>query len=362
MTERISLDEYRQQKRCLTLDDWADREVPIQDRLLGSVFTTTTRAMLSAETGIGKTHFAFAVGFAMAAGEDFCHWQGRRPARCLLVDGEMPTALVKERLADAERRIGVRPDSFFILCREDVPDMPPLDTEDGQVWLDRLIEQIGGVDFLILDNVMALTAGDLKDEDAWKPVVGWNRLLTKRRIGCLWINHTGHDTSRSYGTKTREWQLDTVIIGEKIAAGDADLAMKITFSKARQRTPDNREDFETCELRLIGDEWKSSAASRERSLPKGATVALQALHEAVEEMGQPVPSMSGVPNGVTGVQVETWRDYFYRRRPLVVNDKTDAAEENRAKEARKKQFQRSRDALQEADNIDCIADWCWLLT
>lgn len=346
----------------LTLDQWATREVPERDFLLGSIFTTTTRAMLSADTGLGKTHLGFAMGIAMATGEPFCHWQGRRPARVLIVDGEMSTELVKARLADAEKRIGLRPKSLFVLCGEDVPDMPQLDTSIGQAWLDDLVDH-HDLDFLILDNVMALTSGDMKDEEAWKPVVGWMRSLTKRRIGCLWINHTGHDARRSYGTKTREWQLDTVMIGEKVeGAIDADLAMKITFTKARQRTPDTRDDFEPVDVRLIGDEWKSTAAGRKRSLPKNANVAMQSFREAIEAMGQLVPGMSGVPNGAIGVTLKTWRDFFHRRRPLVVDDESDIAEVKRAKEARKKEFQRCRDALQEAGNIQCVTDWYWLQT
>ena len=142
----------------ITLDDWHARKLPERDFLLGSIFTTTTRAMLSAKTGLGKTHLGFAFGFAMAAQSSFCHWRAPRKARVLIVDGEMSVELVKERLADAERRIGKRPESLFMLCKEDAANMLPLDTEEGQRWLDGLIEHLGGIDFLILDNVMALTA------------------------------------------------------------------------------------------------------------------------------------------------------------------------------------------------------------
>ena len=62
----------------LTLDQWASRKLPERDFLLGSIFTTTTRAMLSAKTGLGKTHLGFAFGFSMTGGRDFCHWKVRR--------------------------------------------------------------------------------------------------------------------------------------------------------------------------------------------------------------------------------------------------------------------------------------------
>ena len=264
----------------LTLDQWAARETPLPDFLLGSIFTTTTRAMLSAETGLGKTHLGFGFGFAMAAGRDFCHWQAKRQARVLIIDGEMPVDLVKQRLADAEARLGERPAGLHVLCREDAPSMPPLDTEDGQRWLDRLIEdRLGGIDFAILDNVMSLTIGDLKEEEAWRPVIRWMQSLTKRRIGSMWINHTGHDKTRSYGTSTREWQLDTVMVAEKVEDADADLAMKLNFSKARQRRPETRGDFETIVLRLKDNAWSSEAAASDRKRKQG-DYALELLRRA----------------------------------------------------------------------------------
>jgi hypothetical protein len=56
----------------------------------------------------------------------------------------------------------------------------------------------------------------MKDEEPWQDTLRWARSLTNRAIGQLWVHHTGHDDSRSYGTKTREWQLDTVILLKRI--------------------------------------------------------------------------------------------------------------------------------------------------
>jgi hypothetical protein len=289
----------------LTLDQWAARELPMRDRLLGSIFTTTTRAMLSAKTGLGKTQLGFAFGFAMTSGRDFCHWKVRRRCRVLIVDGEMSVELVKERLADAERRIGQRPEKLFMLCKEDAANMPTLDTEEGQRWLDSLIDHLGGIDFLILDNVMALTSGDLKDEECWRPVIPWMLSLTKRRIGVLWINHTGHDATRSYGTSTREWQLDVVMIAEKADDTDADIALKLSFTKARQRRPETREDFETVVLRLKDDVWSSDAAPPVRKQTQGDH-ALDLLRQAIAEAGEKV---AGLPADVRGVNTDLWKKY-----------------------------------------------------
>ena len=106
---------------------------------------------------------------------------------------------------------------------------------------------------MIFDNIQALLVGDMKDEEQWSKVLPWVRSLTRRSIGQVWFHHTGHDESRSYGSKAREWQMDCVAIMEKVHDPDSDLAFSLKFTKARERTPESREDFEPIIMRLKGD-------------------------------------------------------------------------------------------------------------
>ena len=46
--------------------------------------------------------------------------------------------------------------------------------------------------------------------------------------GQVWFHHTGHDESRSYGSKAREWQMDCVAIMEKVHDPDSDLAFSLS--------------------------------------------------------------------------------------------------------------------------------------
>lgn len=82
------------------------------------------------------------------------------------------------------------------------------------------------------------------------------RELTKRCIGQLWLHHTGYETTRGYGRKSREWELDSVAVGERLdGRPDVDVAMKLTFKKARRRTPENRADYEPVEIELRQGDW-----------------------------------------------------------------------------------------------------------
>ena len=247
----------------LSLRDWLALDLPAPTYLMGQWLTTTSRAMIVAATGLGKTNFCLALAFAVAAGQQFLHWFGGRPARVLYVDGEMSSRLMRARLIDAGRRAGAEPDGIFVLCRDNVESLEPLNTPAGQAFVDQTIAQVGGVDLVIFDNVMSLISGDMKDEEGWSQTLPWAKTLTKRGIGQVWVHHTGHDKTRSYGTSTREWQLDTVIVLEAAERPDTDIAFNLQFRKARERTPENRDDFADAIVTLERDCWRTEGLGRE---------------------------------------------------------------------------------------------------
>jgi AAA domain len=117
----------------LTIEQWLQRDLPDPDYLLGSWLTTTTRALFVADTGLGKTNFAMALGMHVAEGTDFLHWRARRPTNVLFIDGEMSRQLLKTRIADAVARLGSRPAGFCALSHEDVENFAPINSEAGQV-------------------------------------------------------------------------------------------------------------------------------------------------------------------------------------------------------------------------------------
>jgi hypothetical protein len=293
---------------CFTLSDWLARDIPTPDLLLGEILSTTTRMMIVAPTGLGKTNFTMMMGMSVSAGRDFMHWTVPRPHRVLFVDGEMSRRLMKIRLADAARRLGVVPANFFVLCRDDLADMPPLNTKAGQDFIDRKIKEFGGVDLIILDSVMSLLTGDMKDEESWEQTLPWIKRLTKRSIGQLWVHHTGINETRSYGTSTREWQLDTVALLELLERPGIDIAFNMKFTKARLRAPYNRADFEPAVITLSQDQWASETAEgvpppKFRKMPSPKALAFHgALIGALCDAGKPRPESYNRPS----VTIEEW--------------------------------------------------------
>ena len=311
-------DYQKNSRRCLTIKQWAGREAAEEDLILGGVFSTSTIIQFAAETGIGKTMLCIAIAFAMALGVPFLHWTPRRKARVLYIDGEMPVDLMKERILAACDWFSTEPDieGLFFLGREDFDDMPPLNTPEGHAWIDRIIKELGGVDFIIFDNIMSLTVGDLKEPDSWQAMRPKVKELQRRRMGQLWVHHVGHDRTRSYGDKTREWDIDATIIGERAETNGADVAIKLTFPKARRRRPTTVADFEPVTIELRDDEWSASVARpKVRKPPKlsnAGRLAMGALEKALTYVGQN-PDTHEETGGVNrAVTVDQWRRYFYQ--------------------------------------------------
>jgi hypothetical protein len=283
----------------LCVQAWARRDLPAPDKLLGDLITTTTRIFLVGTTGLGKTMFGFAWAKGMADGTGFLHWRATRPARVLYIDGEMAAELIKIRSLDVIRRApGQSPTGMLAIYSRDFDEqtatafpqlgqMPPLNTTEGHEFIYRLIEALGGVDVIFFDNVMSLLTGNMKDEEAWAATMPLISELSARRIGQVWLDHTGHDTSRQYGTNTKAWRFDAVGVMTPLPKTDqreGELAFQLSFDppgKARRRTPDNRSDFETCIVRLADDQWTGDRPEGGRAIKAKVSPVAQALHGAL---------------------------------------------------------------------------------
>ena len=268
-------------RTLLSVESWAVRDIPEPDRLLGDLLTTTTRVFLVGRTGLGKTLLGLAIASGVASGAGFLHWPSARPARVLYLDGEMPAELIKPRACDAIRRLGsatIPPGNLLIFGRDieqevrrlcpSLPPFAPLNTEDGRKFLTGVLSAIGGADLVVFDNVMSLIAGDQKDEVPWSDTLPLVSALTARRVGQLWLDHTGHNSDRQYGSSTKAWRFDAVGCMAPLSEEEADprsTGFTLSFDhpgKARRRTPGNWREFEPQTIRLVDDQWTAIPVAR----------------------------------------------------------------------------------------------------
>jgi hypothetical protein len=331
----------------LTLSDWRNRDLAEPDFIMGHWLTTTSRVLLTAATGLGKTNFGLALGMRIAAGADFLHWRAHRLARVLYIDGEMSRRLLRLRVLDEEQRVGITPEAFFALSHEDVEGFRPLNTIEGQAWMNALIDKVGGVDLVIADNIMCLTVGDMKDPEPWQQTLPWVLSLTKRAIGQVWIHHTGHDETRSYGDKTKEWQIDTVAHLDAVKRDETDVSFSMSFKKARERTPATRFDFQDVKIALVNDHWEHELTQNHRpdKIAPQAARALDALRNVIAS--DRAVSLTG---GRRAAGREAWTDELALLGMIDPKGKADSA---------RTMFARWRRELVAAFRIGCEGDWSW---
>jgi hypothetical protein len=134
----------------------------------------------------------------------------------------------------------------------------------------------------------------------------------------IWIDHTGHNAERQYGTSTKAWQFDTVGIMTPMRVEDRlpdEVAFTLCFDqpgKARRRSPENWDDFSPSIIRLRGDRWTSeltltqakpgSSAKRQAKLPDGVDRMLSIIRDifAAGHGEQQMPLLGGPPLACIG--------------------------------------------------------------
>jgi hypothetical protein len=99
-----------------------------------------------------------------------------------------------------------------------------------------------------------------------------------------------------------------------IAGEDVELH-SLKFTKARERTPDNREDFEQITIKLVEGEWlhEIKAVTNRRQLSRKQRLANQALTSIIACEGEPVPPAFQLPSGLQCVRVQRFKEELLSR-------------------------------------------------
>ena len=219
----------------LEIDDLLSRDFPPKESLLSPWLRKQDLAMVFAERGVGKTYFCLTLAYAVASGGKFLKWEAPKPRRVLYVDGEMPGAAIKDRLAALVESFEVEPpEGYFRIITPDVQSfaLPDLATRDGQAALDSVL---GDAELIILDNLSALIRTGVENEgESWIPMATW--ALARRREGraVVFVHHAGKSGTQR-GSSRREDLLDLSLCLKRPSdyRSEQGARFEVQFTKAR---------------------------------------------------------------------------------------------------------------------------------
>ena len=221
---------------CLIdLEKFLSLELPPQEDILSPWLGTQGLALIYAPRGIGKTHVALGIAYAVASGGRFLRWKAPKPRGVLYLDGEMPANMMQERLSAI---VASNPEkvteSFKILTPDLQPMMstPDLSTQRGQTAIEPFLEKI---DLIIVDNLATLCrSGNENDTEAWKPVQEWALRMRASGRSVLFIHHAGKKGAQR-GASAREDTLNVVLrlSRPEIYAASEGAVFEVYYEKSR---------------------------------------------------------------------------------------------------------------------------------
>lgn len=196
----------------ICVNDFARLKLPARTMVLDPILPTGGLGMLFAGRGIGKTHVALGIAWAVSTGGEFLRWHAPVPRDVLYVDGEMPQQALQDRLQAIRAADDCRPenDAFRLLCMDRQELGMSINLAD--VRQQKIIDaHLGETQFMVLDNLSTLmNGGPENDAESWDAMQAWLLQLRRRGMTVLVVHHAGRNGS-ARGTSKREDVLDTII-------------------------------------------------------------------------------------------------------------------------------------------------------
>ena len=228
-------------------EDLLAYEFPPRETLLHPWLQSQSLSMLYAWRGVGKTHTALGIAWAVASGGEFLGWSAAKPAPVLYLDGEMPGAALQERLRAIHGASSTQPPpgTLRFITPDLQPDglMPNLASAEGQTEINAAL---GDASLIIVDNLSCLARGGIEnDAESWSFIASWALRMRAAGRAVLFIHHAGKGGAQR-GTSKREDLLDTVISLRRPGdyAPDQGARFAVHFEKARALFGQDVEPFE----------------------------------------------------------------------------------------------------------------------
>ena len=219
----------------LTAAQLSQMDVPAREMVIDPFLPTSSINLLYAQRGVGKTWIGMTLAMCVALGEHFLAFEVPHRRGVLYIDGEMPLAVLKERVV----AIGAdKLANFHILPSESLfHGSGPLNihSKKDQARIDAMLHEID-VDLIILDNLSSLRSGiDENDNSSLDDFLHWLLALRHKGYAVLLVHHAGKGGDQRGASRLEDF-LDTTIKlvaapKEEVQEGGA--CFDWTFTKTR---------------------------------------------------------------------------------------------------------------------------------
>jgi len=188
--------------------EFLNMDIPETKFILFPIIELEGITLVTARTGIGKSHYALGCACAAACGDLFLRYQAEEPINVVYVDGEMSSRDIQNRLnmsigrLPVDKRALARDNLQIIAASKQELSIPCLSTQEGQEAIEACITANNTL--LILDNVSTLVRNGSENDDAnWIPVQEWLVRLRTNGVSVLLIHHEGKGDGGQRGTTKR---------------------------------------------------------------------------------------------------------------------------------------------------------------
>lgn len=232
----------------VSLNELLEMPLPEQSCIVSPWFSTEALIMLYAARGVGKTWVVLELAISVALGRDFLVWPVPKPRRVLLIDGEMPIAVLKDRLkkllgaTEVPSGLSILPSA--LLWRDDAGLNISQSHHQQRIdqYLAKMTEQSLAPDLIILDNLSSLSSGtDENSNSDLDQLLRWLVKLRCQGYSVLVVHHAGKSGDQR-GASRREDLLDTVIrLDQRESLGLSTVGgacFELKFTKLRGEHPD----------------------------------------------------------------------------------------------------------------------------
>jgi len=199
--------------KAVGLDTFIKLDLPKKDKIMSPWLDSSSLNMIHAPRGVGKTHVAIGIAYALATGGEFLGWKVAKPKKVLYIDGEMTASAMQDRFTkklaeDALTRENLK---NLLIITPDLQDrlMPDLASAQGQMEISKHTDI---ADVIVVDNLSCLvrSSADENSAESWNTVLEWSLKMKRERRAVIFIHHSGKN-GQQRGTSRKEDSLDVVI-------------------------------------------------------------------------------------------------------------------------------------------------------